>query len=138
MQRDMDVVIAILQQLSQVPSNLSTYTYIWPHEHKSHAEKQPGSILLPVESCPDRTTLFYHIDIMEQADLINRKPGGYGGYPVCRLTWHGNDVLNTIQQDGVLETVEATHGKKWKTWSLNIINTTFTQIAQKLILQALT
>ena len=81
--------------------------------------------------------LYYHISIMEQADLIDTTRGGYGGYPVCRLTWNGNDFLNDIEQEGVIEEIEAAHGRRWLEWSLDVMKAVSVEVAKQLALKPL-
>ena len=91
MERNMELVLGILRGVNTSKGDLGAgFTYVVAPEHE-RIIKQPNVVLLPADVCPDAETLYYHFAIMEQADLIETTRGGYVGYPVCRLTWNGND-----------------------------------------------
>ena len=138
MERNMELVLKILRGVRASKGDGSGYTYVVSHEHGQiiHAN-QPDSVLLPVDLCPDCDTLYYHIALMGQADLIETTKGGYGGYPVCRLTWNGHDFLQNADQDGVIEHIEAKYGGRWRDWSLDVMKTVFVEVAKQMALKPL-
>ena len=135
MERNMELVLRILRGVNTSKGDLGAgFTYVVAPEHE-RIIKQPNVVLLPADVCPDAETLYYHIAIMEQADLIETTRGGYVGYPVCRLTWNGNDFLHNIEQEGVMDHVEARQGSRWQGWSLDVMRTVFTEVAKELALK---
>ena len=136
MERNMELVLRILRGVNTSKGNLGAgFTYAVAPEHE-HIIKQPNIVLLTADVCPDAETLYYHIDIMEQAGLIEITRGGYNGYPACRLTWNGNDFLQKIDQEGVMDHVEAKLGSRWMALSLDVMTTAFTEAAKQLALKA--
>ena len=132
----MELVLRILRGVNTSKGDLGAgFTYVVAPEHE-HIIKQPNSVLLPADVCPDAETLYYHIAIMEQAGLIGTTRGGYGGYPACRLTWNGNDFLHNIDQEGVMDHVEAKLGSRWLGLSLDVMTTVFKEAAKQLALKA--
>ena len=139
MERNMEFVLKILRGVSASQGDWSAgYTYVVSQEHEDLIHrKQPNSVLLPADLCPDLDALLYHFSIMEQADLIETSNGGYVGYPVCRLTWNGHDFLCDIEQEGVVERIEAEHGNRWLNWSLDVLRTASVEVAKQLAVKPL-
>ena len=138
MERNMQLVLEILRGVHASKGDWGAgYTYVVSHEHVHIIQaKQPNSVVLPTDLCPDLDTLLYHLHIMRQADLIETTKGGYGGYPVCRLTWNGNDFLSNIEQEGVIEHIEAAHGSRWLDWPLDVMKAVSIEVAKSLALKA--
>ena len=136
MERNMELVLRILRGVNTSKGNLvAGFTYAVAPGHE-HIIKQPNIVLLTADVRPDAETLYYHIDIMEQAGLIETTRGGYNGYPACRLTWNGNDFLQKIDQKGVMDHVEAKLGSRWMRLSLDVMATVFAGAAKQLALKA--
>ena len=136
MERNMELVLRILRGVNTSKGDLGAgFTYVVAPEYE-HIIKQPNSVMLTADVCPDAETLYYHIAIMEQADLIMTTRGGYGGYPACRLTWNGNDFLHNIDQEGVMDHVEAKLGSRWLGLSLDVMTTVIKEVAKQLALKA--
>ena len=136
MERNMELVLRILRGVNTSKGDSGAgFTYVIVPGHE-HIIKQPNVVLLPADVCPDASTLYYHFAIMEQADLIETTRGGYVGYYlVCRLTWNGNDFLHNIEQEGVIEHIEAKHGSRWRDWSLDVMKTVSVEVAKQLALK---
>ena len=135
MERNMELVLRILRGVNTSKGDLGAgFTYVITPQHE-RIIKQPNVVLLSADVCPDAETLFYHFAIMEQADLIETTRGGYVGYPGCRLTWNGNDFLHNIEQEGVIEHIEAKHGSRWRDWSLDVMKTVSVEVAKQLALK---
>ena len=136
MQRDMDLVVRIMEGLSNSKGNWGRgYAHLMIDDHKNVDKEEPNAVLLSLAECPNRQTLLYHVDIMEQGGLVDISKSGYNGHPACRLTWEGNDLLNSIRQDGVLESVRAEHGDNWKTWAIDVTKAVFVDVAKNIALQ---
>ena len=139
MERNMELVLRIMRDVRASRGDRhGGYTFVVTTQHQdSIHKKQPNSVLLPAELCPDYDTFEYHLDIMEEAGLIETTNGGYGGFPVCRLTWYGHDFLSGIEQERVMDHIRATHGNRWLSWPLDVLKTVSVEVAKQLVLKPL-
>ena len=138
MQRDMKIVIDIMKAIAEYPGNGRDVgsCFVVSEELDSVIRKRPEAVIISAETCSDET-MFYHLGIMEEAKLVTQQRLEYGGYPVYRLTWDGNDFLNAFQQEGVLEEIESTQGDGWRHWTFEIMKSVTTKVAERVILQSI-
>ena len=134
MQRDMDLVIAIMKELSAAHSEMNGASYVASVELEQMLSRV-NSVILPVEICPDEETVSYHLRIMEERGLVGVEKNA--GFLLCHLTWEGNDFLAAIEQEGARDVVERIHGDKWRNWNFNVMTAVFTEVCKKLALQGL-
>lgn len=138
MERNMHLVIFILKELNKSPGSHGGYSYIFTqqrvHDHEREVQSQ-HSVLLPLALCSDENTFRYHAQIMDQSGLIEYVIGEYGDCPAWRLTWHGQDFLASVEQEGVLEKVEATHGPGWKSLPFDVLKALIVEVGKQLVLK---
>ncbi len=90
MKRDMDLIRELLLKLEALPLQPRDVAYIY-------------SDLVPVDGYDERQ-IDYHLQLLEQAGLIDT--GGYGegagpGIAFSRLSWAGHDFLDAIRSPDV-------------------------------------
>lgn len=84
----------------------------------------------------DETTFFYHVNLMEQANLIKAtsyKLGddrGIAYYPIA-ITWDGHEFLDAVRDNGVWSKVKKKVGPAIASMPIKVITTVASAIIQQ-------